>query len=350
MELTLLEEDKWGEWDKFNHECATGNVFQTQEFACSLKHAGMDVNLLIARDDKGGIKGGTFLYLPFSSGLKSIFNCMFVTSGPVLRNIEDTKTMTLLLKKTICIAKEKGAFKIELRTPFINHGNTIRKIGFNTLHDAVSCSFIVNLDRPEDELWRGLEKRTIRAIKKARREGITVKEADSEKELGELYSVYETWSKKMRGVFPLPKKAFEGLWKNLVPKGYAKFMVAKLNEKIIAETVFLGMKGSLGYFNNANLDEFSGLRPNHIIVWETMRTCSKNGYKILDLYGTPCTEDENHPQHGLYLFKRGFGGELKRNMQYYGFCLSPIRNKLYLKLITPFFLPFYKKLFAYKGL
>ena len=32
------------------------------------------------------------------------------------------------------------------------------------------------------------------------------------------------------------------------------------------------------------------------------------GSKIYDFYGIPPTGSENHPMHGLYLFKTGFGG------------------------------------------
>jgi len=39
-----------------------------------------------------------------------------------------------------------------------------------------------------------------------------------------------------------------------------------------------------------------------------MKDAKQYGSKYYDMYGMPPTDDPNHPMHGLYLFKTGFGG------------------------------------------
>ena len=50
------------------------------------------------------------------------------------------------------------------------------------------------------------------------------------------------------------------------------------------------------------------LMPAYLVQWTAIRDAKSYGSKIYDFYGMPPTNDENHPMHGLYLFKTGFGG------------------------------------------
>ena len=49
--------------------------------------------------------------------------------------------------------------------------------------------------------------------------------------------------------------------------------------------------------------------PNFLLQWTAMQDAKKYGSLYYDMYGMPPTDDENHPMHGLYLFKTGFGGK-----------------------------------------
>ena len=48
--------------------------------------------------------------------------------------------------------------------------------------------------------------------------------------------------------------------------------------------------------------------PNYLVQWTAICDAKNFGSKIYDFYGIPPTGSENHPMHGLYLFKTGFGG------------------------------------------
>ena len=49
--------------------------------------------------------------------------------------------------------------------------------------------------------------------------------------------------------------------------------------------------------------------PAYLLQWTAMQDAKKYGSQYYDMYGMPPTDDENHPMHGLYLFKTGFGGK-----------------------------------------
>ena len=48
-----------------------------------------------------------------------------------------------------------------------------------------------------------------------------------------------------------------------------------------------------------------------IFQWTAMKDAKAYGSKYYDLYGMPPDgENENHPMHGLYMFKANFGGKI----------------------------------------
>lgn len=51
------------------------------------------------------------------------------------------------------------------------------------------------------------------------------------------------------------------------------------------------------------------LMPNFLLQWTAMQDAKNYGSLYYDMYGMPPDDDENHPMHGLYLFKTGFGGK-----------------------------------------
>lgn len=65
------------------------------------------------------------------------------------------------------------------------------------------------------------------------------------------------------------------------------------------------------YLYGASSNKKRNLMPNHLLQWTAMRDAKVYGSKVYDMYGMPPEgKDENHPMHGLYMFKANFGGRL----------------------------------------
>lgn len=63
------------------------------------------------------------------------------------------------------------------------------------------------------------------------------------------------------------------------------------------------------YLYGASSNNKRNLMPNHLLQWTAMKDAKAYGSKIYDMYGMPPEgKDENHPMHGLYMFKSNFGG------------------------------------------
>ena len=64
------------------------------------------------------------------------------------------------------------------------------------------------------------------------------------------------------------------------------------------------------YLYGASSNNKRNLMPNHLLQWTAMKDAKAYGSKYYDMYGLPPEgKDENHPMHGLYMFKANFGGK-----------------------------------------
>ena len=65
------------------------------------------------------------------------------------------------------------------------------------------------------------------------------------------------------------------------------------------------------YLYGASSNKKRNLMPNHLLQWTAMRDAKVYGSKYYDMYGMPPDgANENHPMHGLYMFKANFGGKI----------------------------------------
>ena len=64
------------------------------------------------------------------------------------------------------------------------------------------------------------------------------------------------------------------------------------------------------YLYGASSNNKRNLMPNHLLQWTAIKDAKNFGSKYYDLYGMPPEgKNENHPMHGLYMFKSNFGGK-----------------------------------------
>ena len=63
------------------------------------------------------------------------------------------------------------------------------------------------------------------------------------------------------------------------------------------------------YLYGASSNEHRNLMPNYLLQWEGIKYAISKGKDIYDFRGVSGILDENHPQYGLYRFKKGFDAE-----------------------------------------
>ena len=79
------------------------------------------------------------------------------------------------------------------------------------------------------------------------------------------------------------------------------------------------------YLYGASSNNKRNLMPNHLLQWTAMKDAKAYGSCFYDMYGMPPEgEDENHPMHGLYMFKANFGGRIIHRIGSWDVYLKPV--------------------------
>ena len=125
--------------------------------------------------------------------------------------------------------------------------------------------------------------------------------------------------------------------------GKCELFVAEYEGQALAALMVFASGPRAWYVYGASNDMERSRMPTYLVQWEAMRWAKAQGCKEYDLWGVPDEDEErleadfDSRQDGLwgvYRFKRGFGGELKRAAQALDRVYNPWFYQLYLKYMA----------------
>ncbi len=199
-------------------------------------------------------------------------------------------------------------------------------------------TIIINIKDDEDTILARMKQKTRYNIRLAEKKGVTVRAWDDIESFHRLMLV--TGGRDGFGVHSLEyyKRAYELFH----PKGMCEILVAEYEGKPLA-ALFVARNGNRAYYlYGASTDEERNRMPTYLLQWEAMKWAKARGCEEYDLWGVP-DEDEAtlesnfESRHdglwGVYRFKRGFGGEVKRAAQAMDRVYNPLLYWMYLKFV-----------------
>ena len=87
--------------------------------------------------------------------------------------------------------------------------------------------------------------------------------------------------------------------------------IAEHENDEIGAIITLFSKDEAVYLYGASSNLKRNLMPNYLLQWTAIKDAKNYGSKIYDFYGiSPEGKKQNHPMHGLYMFKTNFGGKI----------------------------------------
>jgi len=312
------------QWKKFVDNHPLGNIFHTPEMFEVYAHTqGYYPELWATVSDSNEILA---LFLPVQISL----------FGSVLRPFT---TRAVSFGSTLCTQDARGEEALDLLLHIYNQ-STKNKILFTELRNLANISymrpqlekqgfvyedhlnFIINLDRPVDEIWKSIRSNARRNIQKSRKMELVIEEASSIDQLPEAYEVLKEVYKRIQ--VPLPDRSlFESAFHILTPCGMMKTLLAKVDGKTAGILFLLLYKDVVFYWYTGTSREYSPYRTNDLLVWHSLEFGQKNGYRLFDFGGGGKPDEE----YGVRDFKAKYGGELVnfgRNIRVH----SPLKLKL----------------------
>lgn len=196
-------------------------------------------------------------------------------------------------------------------------------------------TIIIDIRGSEEEILARMKQKTRYNIRLAEKKGVTVRAWDDISAFHAMMLV--TGRRDEFGVHSL--EYYRRAYELFHPAGMAELLVAEFEGRPLAALMVFALGRRAYYMYGASTDEERNRMPTYLLQWEAMKWARAKGAEEYDLWGVPDEEEATleanfETRHdglwGIYRFKRGFGGDVKRAQQALDRVYLPLLYKVYL--------------------
>ena len=199
-------------------------------------------------------------------------------------------------------------------------------------------TIVIDISGSEGQILARMKQKTRYNIRLAEKKGVTVRAWD---DLGSFHNMMLlTGGRDGFGIHSLAY--YHRAYELLHPQEMCEILLAEYEGKPLA-ALFVARHGNRAYYlYGASTDEERNRMPAYLLQWEAMKWAMAHNCEEYDLWGVPdedeATLEANFEKRkdglwGVYRFKRGFGGQLKRAAQALDRVYHPLLYRAYLKFV-----------------
>lgn len=199
-------------------------------------------------------------------------------------------------------------------------------------------TIVIDIRGSEEEILARMKQKTRYNIRLAEKKGVSVRAWNDIESFHKMMLV--TGGRDSFGIHSL--EYYRRAYDLFHPAGMCELLVAEYDGKPLAALMVFARGRRAWYFYGASTDEERNRMPTYLLQWEAMKWAKACGCEEYDLWGVPDEDEatleanfENRKDGlwGIYRFKRGFGGELKRAAQAMDRVYNPLLYWAYLRLV-----------------
>ena len=319
----IIDADSREKWDKFVTSHPEANFLQSWDFYEFHKSRGNTVVRRIAMDGKKIIAAYAGVVEAAKRGRH-----LAIAGGPILDWTNKT-----LVKEIFADMKSEGEQNhcvfVRVRPQLERSEKAFKLFADLGLKKAptflsVEYAAILDLNKSEEEIIKGMHRRIRYAVNNARNKGFTIEKSQDPKDIHEFYKIELATAKRQEFVAfseDFLTKQFAAFAKN----NEAVLYTAKYEGQILAQNfmIFYGNEASYHYAVSTELGtKMSGSPILHV---EAMRDARERGIKRYNLWGIVGEDEKNHRFYGVSFFKRGFGGDELKYLPAHDLIISPMK-------------------------
>lgn len=288
----------------------------TQSLAWAKVKQNWDNEAVYVENDRGQITGAALVLIRHVPVLKKTI--LYTPRGPVW-NWEDGETFHQLLLMLQILAKRHKAYKIVIDPYFMatdqKEIDLVKSYDFTFMPDAPPLTTIQSrttyvLDiagKTAEEVFSGFHSKWRYNTRLAGRKGVECRVCTVEEALDDFYELMLQTSAR-DGFTPRSKSYFENFIRSL--GDCCRLYMCYQGDTPLSGAITTNYAGRTFYVYGASSNEHRNLMPNYLMQWTMMQWAIETGCSIYDFGGIAFYEDESNPAHGVYKFKRGFGGRV----------------------------------------
>lgn len=314
------------EWNKFIKEHPQAHLLQKSAWGDLKAAFGWKPAWVVAEGS-----GAQILFRSLPLG----YTLAYIPKGPLGGN---WKSLWPEIDK-VCKSHRAIFLKVE-QDAWEGEGTNLSAQGFRISKHAIQPRRTVTLDISgnEDEILKRMKQKTRYNIRLAGKKDVVVTQSENVSAFSKMMDV--TGVRDAFGVHSIEyyRKAFDLFH----PDGSCAMLIAEYKGEPLAGIMAFSSGKRAWYFYGASTNEERNRMPTYLLQWEAIRWAREQGCTEYDLWGVPDENLEileaefNNRRDGLwgiYRFKRGFGGELKRAEKPYDRVYKPLLYLAYKLLL-----------------
>ena len=180
-----------------------------------------------------------------------------------------------------------------------------------------------------------MRKKTRQYIKKAIREGISVRQGRDE-DLTAFYELMRATSRRKR-IAHRSRKYYDHAWEIFSQQNQTVMLMATHEDKLLAARTVYRFGSHAAEFHAGSRDDAATMNPDYLLVWEGIKWAQGQGCSTYDMWGIPneiavAPSGEDGPPEsqrtdgmwGVYQFKRGFSTNVVCYLGAYDYVYKPV--------------------------
>ncbi|MGB8213684.1 MAG: peptidoglycan bridge formation glycyltransferase FemA/FemB family protein [Anaerolineales bacterium] len=316
------------EWNKFLAKHPGAHILQSGEWG-ELKSAFGWQAVRVAEEDLGA----QILFRRMPLGL----SFAYIPKGPVGAPLKKSVEQFWAEVNMLCRKEHAVFLKVEQDGWEGDGSYNLQPGAFlpSPQHIQPRSTLVIDLQGSEEAVFNRMKPKTRYNIRLAGRKEVTVHPST---DIENFYRVMGVTSQ--REAFHVHSLEYYRHAYNLFyPRGMCELFVADFQGQTLAAVMVFAYGKSAYYFYGASADTERNRKPTYPLQWEAIRWAIRKGCTEYDMWGIPdeatdVDDDEAEAREdglwGVYRFKRGFGGSIKRAERTLDQVYNPLLYKLYL--------------------
>lgn len=317
-------------WDEYVQAQARAHLLQLSGWGALKARFGWEVQI-IALSDEAGINAGALVLLkrlPLKAG-----KLAYVPMGGYAT--EATRYAPLWQ----AIRRETGAAFLKLEPGHFPVGEEpdLASMGFKPSPQTIqpATTLIIDIGGDDEAILRRMNQGTRRKIRKSQASGIVYREGERA-DLTEVNKLMQRTGE--RNAFGVHSAAyFESVYDLLIPR-HGTLLLAMKESELLAAIMVFALGNTAWYLYGASSRANSNLYATYGIQWAAIQWAKARGCRDYDLWGVPDQDkatleaefkNRNDGLWGVYGFKRGWGGEVRRSMGAWDLVWNPVLYAAY---------------------
>lgn len=332
------------EWDQFLLQHPDAHLLQTTAWG-ELKSAFDWEVLRIAVEYDGANIGAQLLFRRLPLG----FSFAYIPKGPLAKAHPDQPQQESLEQEfwievdEVCRRKRAVFLKVEPDL-LINEGSAEQDLippGFQVSAHAIQPprTIIVDIHGDENGQLADMKQKTRYNIRLAKKKGVVTHPSSDIESFYEM--MQSTGEREQFGIHSL--EYYSKAYDLFHPRGACELLMAEFEGELLAALMVFAWGKRAWYFYGASASIHRERMPTYLLQWEALRWARSAGCKCYDLWGVPDYDEDRleaefaHRKNGLwgvYRFKRGFGGSVRRALGPWDRVYRPRLYNFYLRWVN----------------